>query len=298
MSLSLNLPNATYVVAVSGGVDSVVLLELLTKTNSKLVVAHFDHGIRHNSHEDAEFVMNLAEKYGLPFELERVELGKDTSEAEARKARYGFLNGLREKYKATAVVTAHHQDDLIETSMINLLRGTGRHGLTSLKSKPGLLRPFISIPKKMLIDFANENRLEWREDESNKDTKYLRNKIRLEVLPKMSDEIRAHWLKIIEDMQIINKKLDAELQTILRRGLHKGQPILNRQWFINLPHAISKEAMLYILRDLKVHDIDRKTIERLSVQIKTVKPGKMLQAHGVKIELTKRSARFVVNKAN
>src|SRR5690606_26701133 len=104
-----------YIVAVSGGVDSVVLLDMLSKkTEHELIVAHFDHGIRPDSHEDAAFVQKLAQRYGHTFEMKREELGAYASEATARERRYAFLGALAKKHQA-AVMTAHHLDDLVET---------------------------------------------------------------------------------------------------------------------------------------------------------------------------------------
>lgn len=293
MDLQISVPTGKYIVAVSGGVDSIVLLELLLKTDTELVVAHFDHGIRHNSAEDAAFVQELAKTHNLPYEEEQANLGPDASEDQARKVRYDFLVRITKKYQAIAVITAHHQDDVIETSILNILRGTGRHGLTSLKSRPGLFRPLLQIPKNELIAYAKINNLQWFEDETNKDTKYLRNKVRHEIMPKMTTQHRTEWLAKLQKAADINEKLDIELQVSLKRGLHKGSPVLSRQWFTMLPHAVAKEILLVILRQIGATDVDRKTIERLTVQIKTMPHGKTLQGAGVKIMLTKRSARFI-----
>lgn len=293
MNIENNVPQGTYIVAVSGGVDSVVLLDLLAQTNSKLIVAHFDHGIRHNSGEDAVFVRGLAKKYGLPYEEEQGNLGPDASEDVARQARYAFLQKITKQYSADAVVTAHHQDDVIETSIMNILRGTGRHGLSSLKSRKGMLRPLLAYPKAELIAYAQKNNIEWHEDQTNTDTKYLRNKVRLEIIPKMTDQTRVQWLQLLQNAARINEKLDTELQGALRRGLHKGEPVLSRYWFTMLPHGIAKEVLLTILRQIGAQDIDKKTIERLTVQIKVLPHGKTIEATGVKITLTKRSARFL-----
>ena len=135
-----------YILAVSGGVDSVSLLNMLvgshrdlnknlqfTTSNFQLVVAHFDHGIRKESGDDAQFVSDLAAQHGLPFELGHANLGMDTSEEDARVARYNFLRQCCDKYNTTFVITAHHQDDLVETALINLIRGTSWRGLASLE---------------------------------------------------------------------------------------------------------------------------------------------------------------------
>jgi tRNA(Ile)-lysidine synthase len=104
---------ATYIVAVSGGVDSIALLHMLTKTTDhEIIVAHFDHGIREDSADDAAFVRSLATEYGFPFETLREELGPDTSEETARNRRYEFLRGIAKKYNGQ-IVTAHHADDVV-----------------------------------------------------------------------------------------------------------------------------------------------------------------------------------------
>jgi tRNA(Ile)-lysidine synthase len=291
--MDVKLPGGKYIVAVSGGVDSVVLLDLLAQQKDlELVVAHFDHGIRADSADDAKFVEGLAKKYGFVFELGHGHLGKDVSEAEARDKRYAFLKNVQSKNRAVAIITAHHQDDLIETSIINILRGTSRRGLTSLKTSNDIIRPLLEYPKAQLLAYAKQHELSWHEDSTNADTKYLRNKIRLEIVPKMDEEQRRQWLDILQGMEPINNKIDLEIQQILRYGLHKGQLVLNRKWFTMLPHNIAKEVIVNILVKTGATEIDKKTVERLSVQIKTLRHGKVLQAPGVDVILTKRSARF------
>lgn len=291
------LPSGKYILAISGGVDSVVLLDLLMNSkllasNSEFIVTHFDHGIREDSAKDAECVKKLAKKYGLVFELGQGHLGKDASEAKAREKRYAFLRQTTKKHSAKAIITAHHQDDVIETSILNILRGTGRRGLSSLKNRPDIIRPLLDIPKSDLKKYAKQHKLTWREDSTNDDPKYLRNYVRLNIVQKMDKDTRAKWLQILKNMDQINSQLDKEIEQILERGLHKEQLVLSRKWFIMLPHNIAKEVLMSILDKLGVQDIDKKTIERLSVQIKTLKHGKTLQAVGTDILLTKRSARF------
>lgn len=294
MSHSINLSAGTYIVAVSGGVDSVVLLDMLSKqSNLKLIIAHFDHGIRPDSASDERFVKDLAAKYNLPFESERTELGPDASEQKAREHRYAFLRKLIQKYNAKSIITAHHEDDVIETSIINIVRGTGRSGLTSLASTDEIARPLLRMPKNQLIEYAKQHNLNWREDITNSDTKYLRNKIRLDVVANMDKEQRQNWLKILDNLHTTNHHIDNELNALIRRGLHKNQLVLSRAWFIMLPHDVAKEVIRALLLKAGASDIDRKAIERVTVQIKTFAPGKIIQASGVDILLTKRSARFL-----
>lgn len=295
ITTNILIPAGSYVLAVSGGVDSVVLLHILAKkVDTNLVIAHFDHGIRHNSSKDAEFVKELANEFGLKFITETANLGKDASEEMARNFRYDFLFKVASDVHADGVITAHHQDDAIETCFINLTRGTGRHGLSSLKNRPGLYRPMLGIRKNEIINYAKSHNLTWREDQTNSDTKYLRNNLRIKVIPKMTEVDRAKVLKIIEKSIDSNEKIDFIINNLLRKGLHKDQPTLSRKWFCKLPAQISNEIIYTILKKYKIGEIDNKTVDRIAVQIKILQPGKKIQFSGGQVDLTKRSARFSV----
>lgn len=173
----LNLEPGKYVVAVSGGVDSVVLLDLLaTQPDLDLIVAHFDHGIREDSAENARFVEVLAGRMKLPYYVSREELGANASEALARERRYEFLRALADKHHAK-IITAHHGDDVIETVAINLTRGTGWRGLAVLDSSD-VVRPLLDVHKHQLLDYAKRRQLDWYEDSTNASDKYLRNRLR------------------------------------------------------------------------------------------------------------------------
>lgn len=293
--MRLHVQPGKYVIAVSGGVDSVVLLDMLSSLEGvELVVAHFDHGIREDSANDAEFVRGLAKKYCLPFESERVELGKGASEATARKARYDFLRKIQEKYQAVAVLTAHHQDDLLETTIINLLRGTGRRGMHSVTNSGELLRPLLHLTKPELIQYATENNLQWHEDSTNADTNYLRNKIRLDVLPSADSGWREEMLGRISQASEINTRLDNEIDTLLQYRMLKGRMTISRSWFVKLPHVIAAELMSALLRKLQVADIDHKMVERLVIGIKAGKIGAKIDIDKeYYILITKRSARVM-----
>ena len=130
------------ILAVSGGIDSVVMLHQM-KDEPDILVAHFDHGIRSNSAEDCAFVERLAHEYGKPFVCEHAQLGENCSEATAREARYAFLRRLAKEY-AGKIYVAHHADDIIESITINLLRGTGWRGLAPMQSED-IERPLCAI---------------------------------------------------------------------------------------------------------------------------------------------------------
>lgn len=269
----ISLEPGKYIVAVSGGVDSIVLLDLLSKQPGlELVVAHFDHGIRKDSAKDRKLVKKTAVHLGLVFEYAEGKLGHDTSEERARKVRYEFLNSVKEKYGAKAIVTAHHQDDLLETALINLLRGTGRKGLTSLSSNVRLVRPLLNFQKTELIKYAESHELAWREDSTNKETDYLRNYLRLNIILKLSKTERGKLLSTVSNLKNTNLKIDKEIANYLQIT-DKTKDVLDKKLVNDLSHSLACEVMAEWLRVNNIRQFDRKTIERLVVSAKTFKSG-------------------------
>lgn len=194
-------PGDVIVVAVSGGVDSTVLLHIMKEIagdkelNLKLICAHLHHGLRgEEADRDAEFVRELARRLGIPFELGHAdvraymrETGKSL-ELAAREKRYEYLHQVAQRYGASAIALAHHADDQAETVMMRLLRGSGPSGLAGIRLKRReknveLLRPLLRIYKTDLLQACRESGLAFVEDSSNLDKELTRNSIRLDVLP-------------------------------------------------------------------------------------------------------------------
>ncbi len=284
--MDIKLEPGKYVVAVSGGVDSVSLLHVLRNLpDSKLMVAHFDHGMRDDSVADRAFVQRLALEHGLPFTYANGRLGPAASEATARQARYDFLEKVRREYDAQAIVTAHHQDDALETAIINLLRGTGRKGLSALDDHPQLRRPLLAVPKRDVMAYAQANGLQWREDSTNDDQAYLRNYVRHRILPRFDEQSKNELLGLIQQSRSNNEELDEFLAAQLR-GQSGGED-LNRQWFIQLPHSVALEIMAAWLREQGIRNFDSKTLERLVVAAKVAPKGHafdVLQGVTMKVE--------------
>jgi tRNA(Ile)-lysidine synthetase-like protein len=255
-----------YVIAVSGGVDSVVLLHMMVQKidNNDIIVAHFDHGIRVDSAADAIFVKSLAEKYGLKFEVKRENLGAGISEEKARQRRYLFLKSAARKYNAI-LTTAHHADDVVETVAINLTRGTGWRGLAVLNSKD-IYRPLISLTKIEIKAYAQKNNLSWHEDSTNKNTKYLRNYFR-EKLLKYSDDSKRQILALRSEQIYLEKSIDDEVNKIIDSFDFKKIP---RYFFININDAAAME----ILRKLTKCLLTRPQLKRLLIAIKTAESNK------------------------
>jgi tRNA(Ile)-lysidine synthase len=266
--MKIEMPAGKYVIAVSGGVDSVVLFDLLRLyPGVQLVVAHYDHGIRDDAAEDRRFVQALAQRYRVPYVYDMGRLGPNASEAVAREARYAFLHKVRQASAAHAVATAHHQDDVLETAIINLLRGTGRKGLSSLTNGEGIIRPLLNVPKSEIIDYARRHGLDWHEDKTNASDTYLRNRVRHTILPNWSPEAKTKLLEISRHMQVVNDEVDTLLD-------EQVQGNLNRDWFTQLPHNVAKEVLAAWLRLHEIYTFDKSTLERLTVAAKVAEPGK------------------------
>ena len=258
-------------VAVSGGVDSMVLLHVLAqKAELQLVVAHYDHGIRFDSGHDRALVAQAAAAYKLSFVYEEGNLGARASEAEARTRRYDFLRRAMKQHNAKGIITAHHQDDLLETMLLNMQRGTHRRGLTSLQSSGEIIRPLLDVPKQDLLTYASQQRLQWREDSTNTDTRYRRNHIRQQLMPQLTPLRREALLRLHRQMKATNAAIDAELAALSH--VHVAPNILNRYQFIMLPHIVAKEVMAHCLRANNAEDVDRVNLELLVARAKTARP--------------------------
>jgi tRNA(Ile)-lysidine synthetase-like protein len=255
-----------YILAISGGVDSVVLLDLATKwSNSELIVAHFDHGIRKDSASDAEFVKNLAKKYNVPFEMGWEALGNAASEDQARVARYNFLQRIARKYNAQ-IVTAHHKDDILETIIINLLRGTGWRGLCSLRSGD-IYRPMLEMEKADIHMYATQHKLTWREDSTNANDTYLRNYIRHNLMPHFDAPHREKLFALYKEQCAISVNISTETANILQNNHNEGG--YSRYLFIMADSNTAKELLYAVIYKETGKTAMRPQLERALLAVKT-----------------------------
>lgn len=294
------------ILAVSGGVDSMVMLDIFAKKYASsdicsedknplgdIIVAHFDHGIRKNSPEDAEFVRQKAAEYGLKFQLGRGDLGPGVSEAEARKARYDFLRGID---PSGIVFTAHHLDDLVETVAINLLRGTGWRGLAALDAA-GIRRPFLEtemfyepLDKAAIIEYAAKRGLSWREDQSNSSDEYLRNRIRHEMNNTNAAEKSegldfGQKLQIYElwrQQKILRKEIERNLTQCLPEIDRRDASVWERNWLRELDED---ETGRKVARELLKTGLERVGVQATRPQIEDFRQAILDYAPGKKFNL-------------
>jgi len=184
-------PTAKILATVSGGIDSVVLCELLHELKIAFGMAHCNFGLRGDeSDADELFVKKLAKKYEVPFYSEQFNTQEYahqehiSTQMAARSLRYTWFEKIRQQHGYDYIATAHHQNDAAETILLNLTRGTGIAGLHGIPVKNGnLVRPLLALTKDGIYKYVTLKQLIWREDSSNETTKYQRNKIRHEVIP-------------------------------------------------------------------------------------------------------------------
>lgn len=246
------------VLAISGGVDSMFLLWKY-RNDSDAVVAHFNHGTRASADDDARFVERKAKEYGLPFYMKKVKLGPNVSEASARAARYDFLEELA-KAVGGEIYTAHHLNDLCETVAINLVRGTGWRGLAPFYNH-NIKRPFIHIPKSEIHKMAAENEIEFRQDPTNNEEKYLRNRIRATL-----DTIDDDLLKRIDSLYLSQSKIRSETEGTVSQLL-TNEKIYNRNWFKELDNTVAIE----ILREIASRNMVSLTYPQLLDFLKAIR---------------------------
>lgn len=196
--------NQTILLAVSGGIDSMILCDLFLKSNFKFAIAHCNFHLRgEESNRDERFVREYAQKNNIKIHVKEFdtysymkEKGK-SMQVSAREMRYSWFNELLKEEGYSYIATGHHIDDSIETFFMNILRGTGIAGLHGILQKVNLvIHPLLFTGRAEIVNYQKENKLEFVEDSSNATTKYTRNKIRHELIP-LVKEIAPNFDKII-----------------------------------------------------------------------------------------------------
>jgi tRNA(Ile)-lysidine synthase len=271
-------------VTVSGGVDSIVMCDLFHRAGLSFAIAHCNFKLRgKESDGDKKFVAELAEKYNVPFHWKSFdtkpysEKKKISIQMAARDLRYEWLKRLAKDKKYAFIATAHHLDDSIETFFINILRGTGIAGLQGVPVKQGvIIRPLLFASKKMIRDYAEAQKLSWREDSSNLSDKYLRNNIRHHLIPSLK-KLNAGFEKTItkelsyfRDAAGIFKKFIAEKKKEIMH--EEGKNILLS--IKKLKESGHAETILHEL--LRAYDFTPETTELIAQRMYTTAGKKFL----------------------
>ncbi len=228
------------IVAVSGGPDSVFLLnifnQLAKKYQWKLGVAHINYNLRgKDSQRDEKLVENLAQKFNYPFYLKKISLQKknEVNENFLREIRYNFFEKIRQRYDYNWIVVGHNQDDQAETLLLHLIRGSGLQGLSAMNFRNNyIVRPLLNTKREEIINYLQKYKIEYRKDKSNKSLKFLRNKIRWKLLPYLEKNYNS---KIKDNLAILANNV-ADDYNFLRRETEK----IFSQWKIDLKNEINE----------------------------------------------------------
>ena len=260
-------PGAGIVIACSGGVDSVVLTHLLKRLSKpwglRLCIAHFEHGIRgSDSVEDADFVKRIAGEWNIPFRMESRNVPEYAAEKHlsietaARELRYGFLRRVRSELGYDVIALAHHADDQAETVLMRIIRGTGVRGLSAMRFRQGeLVRPLLSFRKEAIRAYCEAQGLCYREDVTNAIPDVMRNRIRLELLPKLREEYNP----AIDEALCQMTMMAAETNDFLREEVDRAWPEavrvracpeLSREAFIKLHPAVQRVVLRRYLQQV------------------------------------------------
>lgn len=244
-------------IACSGGLDSVVLTYLMKELNYEIALAHCNFSLRgKESDGDEMFVIGLAKDLEIPVFAETFDTKKFAKEHKistqmaARELRYNWFSEILKDFKYDFLLTAHHLDDDLETFFINLSRGTGLNGLTGIpKENNKIIRPLLKFSREEILKYAEENNLKWREDSSNQKTDYLRNTLRLEVLPqfkKVNDSVLKNFQKTQQNLKASQNLIEDYLALVYNLVVTEATDSykINIQKIKDLPHT---EALLYEL---------------------------------------------------
>ena len=235
---SYTSPDDIIVLAVSGGVDSMVLFDMIKNIHPKenIIVAHLDHCLRWaESDWDRELVANICKREDIVFEVARLDIAsmakieKSSLEAIARRERYSFLESIRERYSARYILTAHHAVDQTETIIGNMVKGAKVRWLSGMSMVSGfILRPLLNTPKADILEYARENQVSYREDSTNADKSYDRNRIRHDIIPvleSLNPSIHNTFAELASYMQSLGDFLTDTVESWLRKSeLESGKP--------------------------------------------------------------------------
>ena len=256
-------------VAVSGGPDSICLLNVLnnlkTKIKIEIYVAHINHGLRENAKIDEQYVSNFCKENNIPCFVKNTNVSeyamqnKIGTEEAGREIRYAFFNEISEKTKSQKIAVAHNSNDNAETILMNLLRGSGTVGLKGIEPvRDNIIRPLIETNREEIEKYCDENKLSPRHDESNDTNIYTRNKIRNELIPYLKKEFNPNIITTLNRLSVLvrdeSKFFNNMLKDIYKKIVLEEKDnliTLNLKEFNELDIVIKRRIILYTISILK-----------------------------------------------
>lgn len=247
-------PNSKIVIALSGGVDSMVLYNVMKKLNYDIIIAHVNHNVRLESAVEEEYIKNMCANDNIPIEILHLEKIHENFEATAHNRRYAFFLNVCKKYNASYLVTAHHADDNLETIILNLMSGSNLYGYGGIAQKLvldniNIIRPLLLVSKKEIKEYALKNNIKYFEDYTNQLDDYTRNRIRHHIIPKLKDECP----NILDRSNAYSKQVHEAFD--FARGFSIDflkDNIININDFKNLHPYIKKDVICLLLENYEI----------------------------------------------
>ena len=293
--LQADYKNRNFLLAVSGGVDSMVLFDLFTGADLHFEVAHINYKLRElDSEKDRQLVEEICKENKIPFHLyqvtEKDKKPKNSIQDWARNIRYNFFRKIQQERNLDFIVTAHHLNDQLETFIINLSKASGIKGLSGIPANENdIIRPLLAFSKEDIYDFAKENKIQFREDLSNQKNDYLRNKIRNQIVPKLL-EVNENFLenfgKSISYLSQTKNFVDEQISEIENEIIIKEEDslLINKELFLNQ----SDFAQFEILRKYGFSDLKE------IAKIRTAKTGKKFKSSDYELMIDREI--FIIQK--
>ena len=320
-------PSDRILLTVSGGIDSVVMCDLFHKAGFNFAIAHCNFRLRgKESEQDEAFVKGLAKKYKIPFFCKRFNTSAFAEEKNmsiqmaARELRYKWFEEIRGKEELQYIATAHHQDDSIETFFINFIRGTGISGLHGILPKQGkVIRPLLFSDRNSIESYAKKHKLNHREDSSNASDKYMRNKLRLQIIPALKELNPALAATVTENIQrlkdvelIYSKEVEDKRSNIVKgnnknitipiKQLKKLQPLATYLYEFLKPYHFNASTVDSIVEGLDglpgkqfFSDTHRLIKDRDLLIIESQKPKKQI-LKSEKFEIKKNQKKLILDR--
>lgn len=300
-----NLANSgtPILIACSGGVDSMVLCNVLLKLNYKISIAHCNFQLRENeSDEDELFVTAFAKQNNIPFYVIKFDTkafknNKNIStQMAARTLRYEWFEKIRKENNYHRIATAHHLDDQIETILLNFTKGTGIKGLTAMQPKNGyIIRPFLEISKQQIVQYATENNITYREDSSNTTDDYQRNLIRHQIIPqlqKINPSMYATTIDFIDRMNAYELLVNNQIDVIKKKCYSEKNEIIEIKLGYIKVHKAGKTILFHLIKEFGFNSAQ--TFE-ISKNFECLNSGKLFFSETHRIIIDRKSL-FIVPK--
>ena len=299
--------NSRIVIGVSGGSDSVCLLDIFNKLakkyNLELHIAHVNYALRgEDSEKDEIFVQELAKKYNIPITVCKPKKSEYVGNLESilREIRYDFFEKVRSELNFDLIAVAHNQDDQAETVLMRILRGSGLNGLSGMKAKTKkIIRPLLQTSKSDILIYVKQNKLKFRTDKSNFDKKFTRNSIRHGLLPYLEKNFNpsikktlSSWSEVVAEDYVF---IEQSAQDFISKACSNKCVNFKLNDFLLLPVALQRQVLRGVVGKIKSNtfDLENKQVEEMIKIVKSVKSksqkatigGLKISKKGDKIEI-------------